>query len=228
VVDIKYPIHHFYHIYCGNNFTNQESTWTPIVEQHFSALKTSELINHLNTTYIGLVGLPHQREEVKQYLFQNEINYMIIGESDSGWEQITQDPLYNFSKTNNGYILYAHTKGGFNNTEQNIDWCKSMTHFNIIKWRDCVARLNQFDAVGCYWHDFSGQAPPHLGGPHIGQRWFAGTFWWSKLNRIRDIGHGPTHHTRWDAEVWIGQIPNISAYDLTGPETENDNAIITQ
>ena len=36
-----------------------------------------------------------------------------------------------------------------------------------------------------------------------------------KLNRIKDIGHGPTMNSRWDAEVWIGKVPEMSVYSLS-------------
>jgi len=223
-----YPIHHFYHIYCGFDYAGKEDSWKLPLENHLIALKQSGLNNYINTMHIGLVGNDNHRQHAKDFISQHEINFTVVAESINGFEQVTQDQLYNFAQTNNGYILYAHTKGSFNLNQQNIDWCKSMTYFNIIKWRDCVARLNQFDAVGCNWFDFSGQSPSHLGGPHVGQRWFAGTFWWSKLNRIRDIGRGPTHYTRWDAEVWIGQIPNIDSYNITGSETGYHNAVVTE
>lgn len=220
--------HHFYHIYCGTNAAGEERTWIPILELHIQSLQQSNLINHLNTIHIGLVGLPHQRQEVKEFLSEKGVLYTVVAESDRGWEQETQNKLYEFAQDNEGYVLYAHTKGGFNLTEQNINWRKSMTYFTIIQWEHCIEKLADVDAVGCYWFDFSGQSPPHLGGPHVGQRWFAGTFWWSKLNRIKDIGHGPTMQTRWDAEVWIGQIPGVQVYDPAGPETEHHNAIITE
>lgn len=221
-------MHHFYHIYCGSNASQKENDWIPIVQLHIESLKTSQLINKLDTIHIGLVGLPHQRQQVKDFLSENNISHTVVDEADHGWEQLTQNKLYEFAELNDGNILYAHTKGGFNVTEQNINWRKSMTYFNVIKWKDCIEKLSDVDAVGCHWHDFSGQSPPHLGGPHVGQRWFAGTFWWSKLNKIREIGHGPTMQTRWDAEVWIGQIPNISVYDITNNQGPYPNATITE
>ena len=220
--------HHFYHIYCGLNASQKENDWIPIVQLHIESLKTSQLINNLDTIHIGLIGLPHQRQQVKNFLSENNISYTVVDEANHGWEQLTQNKLYKFAQVNDGNILYAHTKGGFNVTEQNVNWRKSMTYFNVIKWKDCIEKLSDFDAVGCHWHDFSGQSPPHLGGPHVGQRWFAGTFWWSKLNKIREIGHGPTMQTRWDAEVWIGQIPNISVYDFTNNQGPYPDATVTE
>jgi hypothetical protein len=221
-------LHHFYHIYCGLDVERKEGSWKLPVETHVEALKKYKLTDYLSTMHVGLVGNDSHRQQVQDFLTEHEINFTIVSEAQSGWEQVTQNQLYEFAKSNDGYILYGHSKSSFNSTQQNIDWCKSMVYFNVVQWSDCIDRLTDYDAIGCYWFDFSGQAPPHLGGPHVGQRWFAGTYWWSKLNRIRDIGHGPTMHTRWDAEVWIGQIPGLLAYDLTGPETQHHNAIITE
>jgi len=221
-------IHHFYHIYCGFDYANREDSWKPSLSVHLKSLKEYGLTDHISTIHVGIVGNDNHRKHVQDFITEHEINFTVVAESTSGFEQVTQNELYKFAQTNDGYILYAHTKGSFNMNQQNSDWCKSMTYFNVVRWRDCVARLSKFDAVGCNWFDFSGQSPPHLGGPHVGQKWFAGTFWWSKLNRIRDIGHGPTMQTRWDAEVWIGQMPNISAYNITGPNTNYPNAVITE
>ena len=209
------PLHHFYHIYCGNNYAEQDGAWISPVTLHIEALKSSGLLNYINTVQIGLVGLHHQRDQAKQLLLDSGINHVVVVEAESGWEQVTQVPLYNFAQTNNGYVLYAHTKGSFNNTDQNIGWCKLMTDATVVNWRNCLEKLEHVDAVGRDWHDFSQQHGPHLGGPHVGQKWFAGTFWWAKLNRIKDIGHIPTMHTRWDAEVWIGQIPDITVHNIT-------------
>jgi hypothetical protein len=132
--------------------------------------------------------------------------------------------MYEFSQLNNGYVLYGHSKGSYNFNNQNRDWCKSMIYFNIVKWEDAVEKLNTNDAVGCYWFDFTGQVGP--GGPHTGQRWFAGTFWWSKLELIKTI-NPPTMFSRWDAEVWIGKIPNIKIYDITNSGGPHPGNIVT-
>jgi len=217
-------LYHFYHIYCGPNFIGQKDTWKESVGIHIDSIKNYGLIDKLKTIHIGLVGPEIDRNEVKIFLNEKGINYTIIDEKDHGWEQLTQNKMYEFSQLNNGYVLYGHSKGSYNFNNQNRDWCKSMIYFNIVKWEDAVEKLNTNDAVGCYWFDFTGQVGP--GGPHTGQRWFAGTFWWSKLELIKTI-NPPTMFSRWDAEVWIGKIPNIKIYDITNSGGPHPGNIVT-
>lgn len=209
----SYPVvHHFYHIYCGVDYAGREGSWIPAVDLHLNAIKEYGLVDHMSTMHVGLVGDDHHRIHAQQFIKDHGINFTVVSESVSGFEQVTQNQLYKFAQTNNGHVLYAHTKGSFNFNDMNNNWQKSMTYLNVVKWRECVDQLKNHDAVGAYWYDFSNDAARM--GPHTGQKWFAGTFWWANLNRIRDIGHGPTEYTRWDAEVWIGQIPDISIYNL--------------
>lgn len=221
-------LHHFYHIYCGIDCYGQMNSWRESVSIHMDAIQKHGLIHKLETIHIGLVGGPQERENVKEYLTSINIPFTIVAEQDSGFEQVTQDQLFNFAHENEGHVLYAHTKGSHNFTDQNRSWCKSMIYFNVVIWEEAIRQLKKVDAVGCHWHDFSNQYASHLGGPHTGQRWFAGTFWWSKLNRIRDIGHPPTNGSRWDAEVWIGQMPDITVYDFNRADGPYPGEIVTE
>jgi len=227
-VSHKTKIHHFYHIYCGANCYGQADTWKESVETHIGAIKSHGLINKLKTVHIGLVGGEQDRQNVKNFLTENNIPFTVVDEQNNGFEQVTQNHLYEFSQNNDGYVLYGHSKGSYNFTDQNRAWCKSMIYFNIIMWQEALRQLKNVDAVGCNWHDFSNQYAAHLGGPHTGQKWFAGTFWWSKLNRIKDIGHPPTNNSRWDAEVWIGQMPNITTYDFNSADGPYPGAVVTE
>ena len=222
------PMYHFYHIYCGPNYAGQENTWKESVGTHLKAFKDFGLHEHIPTIHVGFVGGQNNIDDAKNFIAEHDIDFNVVAESWTGFEQVTQVPLYEFAQDHDGYIFYGHTKGSFNFTDQNRAWCKSMIYFNIVRWENAILKLKDVDAVGCYWHDFTVNQSPHIGSPHTGQRWFAGTFWWSRLNRIRDIGHGPTMHTRWDAEVWIGQIPDIKIYDFNNMDGEFPNATITE
>ena len=217
-------IYHFYHIYCGPNSVGNRGAWKESVETHINALKEYKLLDRLKTIHIGLVGPEQDRIHCIEYLNSTGVNYTIIDQANNGWEQLTQNKLHDFAQSNDGYVLYAHSKGSYNFNNQNRDWCKSMIYFNIVKWEDAIEKLNSNDAVGCYWFDFTGQVGP--GGPHTNQRWFAGTFWWSKLELLRQIDP-PTMLSRWDAEVWVGKIPNIKVYDITNSGGPHPGNIVT-
>jgi hypothetical protein len=211
-------IHHFYHIYAADHGT----IWKPVVKFHIDMLKKHGLMKRLKTVHIGIIGAGSNRQEVLNYLRELDFPHTIVDESRSGWEQVTQNKLHDFAQLNDGYVLYAHTKGCANPSELSVNWRNAMTYHNIVKWKKAIKKLKNHDAVGCYWIDAStDDPPPSLGAPHLGQRWFAGTFWWSKLELIRQIPP-PQNASRWDAEVWIGKIPNIKVFDLAANSPAGD------
>jgi hypothetical protein len=205
--------YHFYHIYAGIDCEGNRETWKESIDLHFNCLVKSSLNEKFDSVRIGVVSNQNNFKDVENFLNKYPVKYEIVSKKNSGWEQVTQNPLYSFSQKNNGYVLYAHTKGSYNNTELNRNWRESMTYYNVLEWKKATKWLKKCDAVGCYRMDDSNNPSGRYGGPHSGQRWFAGTFWWSKLSYIRNLPP-PQNKTRWDAEVWIGSDPKVSMYDL--------------
>lgn len=199
-------LYHFYHIYADGD-------WYVPVSQHLTALKKWDLINNLSALKVGIVGTPENRTNVIQYL-TNKIIFDVVSEQDEGWEQATQIPLHAFSLINNGYILYAHSKGAANISKLNNFWRKSMTFYNVGQWQKAVEKLDEgFDAVGQHWM----YPPPYLP-DHEGTPFFGGTFWWTSLAHIRELGK-PTLENRHIAEDWIGQQhynKPMKCFDFTG------------
>ena len=192
-------IYHFYHLWLGG-------PWIEIFHNHLNTLKDYGLMDRINMLYIGLVGNVNERAVAKRFLNILQIKHIIIAEADSGYEQVTQNALYEFSKDNDGYVLYAHNKGSSSPSEINVAWRKSMTYHNIVLWQQAVSYLTMKDAVGCHWltpESYSNVFMPY----------FAGTFWWTHLSLIRTLGY-PDNNSRYDAEVWIGKYPNINVHDL--------------
>lgn len=109
------------------------------------------------------------------------------------------------------YALYIHQKGVRHmNTSSVHAWRRYMQYFNIERWRDCVARLDEgYDCVGVDWRD---------------DPWkhFSGNFWWARSSYIkklpswrrpkhvgyqRQFGHivyDPYEDYRMENELWIG------------------------
>lgn len=192
-------IYHFYHLWLGGS-------WIEILHSHITALNNHGLMNRLEMLYIGLVGSVNERAVAKRLLNVMGIKYTIIVEAEIGYEQVTQNALYEFSKNNDGYVLYAHNKGASDPSEINISWRKSMTYHNIVQWQNAISYLPTKDAVGCHWL-------AHEQYSVISTPYFAGTFWWTHLSIIRQLGY-PDNNSRYDAEVWIGKHPNINIHDL--------------
>lgn len=183
--------HHFYHIYA-------DGKWQEPVEEHIRALRYG-LHENLTTFAVGLVGSQENRNKVKAYMDSTGLKYTIAAEADSGWEQETQRPMWEFSKVNDGVILYAHTKGAYDNNEVNIRWRRSMTFWNIVRWADCVEKLKTHGSVGCHWIYPMISMPEHK----YGNPMYAGTFWWTHCEMMRNWMSPPLTH-RWEAEGYMG------------------------
>jgi hypothetical protein len=195
-------IHHFYHAYSKGN-------WQIPLEEHIRALKQYGLMKHLKSFNIGLVGPKETRKAVKSYLHRENVKFKVCTEVEDGWEQETMDALHAFSKKNDGYVVYAHTKNAVNINPLHVDWRKSMTYYTIVLWEQCVKNLNEgASAVGTHY----------LQGPQFTNKpsgFFGGTFWWTNLKYIRKF---PVceRNNRFDAEGWIGNLlPAVESYGET-------------
>lgn len=115
----------------------------------------------------------------------------------------TIDLLRQYAAMNDAHILYLHTKGVSHSKASIDDWRAAMLYWMVTRWRECVAKLEQYDAVG-YSHV---ETPiPH----------FQGNFWWTKAEHIRKLGNPqditfkPTVSNQSDrhkAEFWLLSRP---------------------
>jgi hypothetical protein len=177
-------INHFYHIYA-------DGQWQDPVDEHINALKEYELIDSINSFNIGMVGSETNRELVKHKLQEYDVDFSVVAEENSGWEQVTMNKLYEFSQTNEGLIFYAHTKGSHDPSQINLAWRKSMCYFNVVKWKDIPNYFQDYDVdtIGCHWCKNS---------------FWGGTYWWAQASYVSSLGY-PLNDDRWQAELWIGQ-----------------------
>lgn len=195
------PIYHFYHIWIGG-------LWQEIVTNHITYLKESKLIDRLDGFYIGLVGSETDRQTAKLYLDTKDIKYTVIAEADVGYEQVTINALYEFSRDHEGYVLYAHNKASWNKYYKGHMWRLSMSYYCIVKWRTAVNKLKDADIVGCHW------MVPNMYTTHkVTSPYFGGNFWWARLSHLQTLGYC-SDASRYDAESWIGTKHNIKVVDL--------------
>lgn len=185
-------IHHFYHIYA-------DGKWEEPVTEHVRALKMTGLIDNLTTFRVGLVGSLENRTAVANYLGSQEIRWGCIAAADSGWEAVTQQPMHDFSQSNNGLILYAHTKGAYDNNEVNRRWRRSMTWHNVIQWQKAIEKLKDHGSYGSHWiYPMISMVEHKVGNPM-----YAGTFFWTHCEMMRTWMRVPLTH-RHESEGWIG------------------------
>jgi hypothetical protein len=181
------PIHHYYHIYAAG-------AWQEPVREHIRALTESGLSRRESfSLHVGIVGREEDANAVRR-LLDDAVKWAEIGRSEEGWEQLTLGALARDSHSNDGLAVYAHTKGAHTPNRFNTDWRRRMTYFTITKWRDAVAALETHAAYGCHWMQLEGN-------------WlFGGNFWWTHMSHLR-LFPPPKLDTRWQAEEWIGQLP---------------------
>ena len=198
-------IFHFYHIYA-------DGAWQNIVEEHINVLRKTGLYEKLDYFGIGFVGSQENINIVKEFLSSLNVDYVSVFESDENygeqWEQETLDKLLEFSKENEGYILYAHTKGAANNFDFQNRWRKRMTLYNIVEWENATSALYDYDTAGCYL------CTPEKNGEHVKLPFYGGNFWWATTKFVSTLNY-PNRDNRWDAEAWIGLNPDINPYDLS-------------
>lgn len=192
-------LHHFYHIYA-------DGVWGEPLKEHFKALLDFGLYDQLSSLHLGFVGCRDNIERVKTYLRTLPIEFDVVAESQFGWEQETLIPLWEFTKSHEGYVSYAHTKGAAFQKDISAPWRRSMTWYNICQWQTPVSLLDQGKKiVGCHWID----AAISITNPSWGYSgMFGGTFWWTKCDLLRQ-NVCPTLRSRLDAEHWIGQLSEV-------------------
>lgn len=183
---------HFYHIYA-------DGAWQEPVSEHIRALKEYGLYEALTTLSIGFVGTRDNQLAAHQYIQSQGLIYTIADEQLTGWEQTTQIPMWEFSKTNDGLMLYAHTKGASNPSDVNVRWRRSMTWHNVCQWKFAVEKLQDHGSYGCHWIQPLLSMPEHKKGNWM----MAGTFWWTHCKILRTWMQPPLTH-RWEAEGYIG------------------------
>jgi hypothetical protein len=185
-------IAHFYHVYA-------DGKWKDPLTDHIDALKEYGLYDSLNSFNVGVVGSEENANEVYDYLDSRDIQYTKLDWQTQGWEQVTMRHIPEYAKNNNGFVMYAHTKGAHDPSPINISWRKSMTYYNIVNWKLPLELLAiGYDSVGCHW---------------CNNAFWGGTYWWASTNYIRRLSP-LLYDDRWDAEHWIGQAEEKRLYDM--------------
>jgi hypothetical protein len=205
-------LYNFYHIYAASN------NWREPVNDYAVALKKWGLYDNLTGLNIGIVGSQEQANEVTRFLNDQGINFNLVARENSGWEQVTQRQLKEFAASNDGYVLYSHSKGAANVSDTNTKWRRSMIYYNVGQWQEAVKALDEgYDCAGQHWMFPSHHSPEHKGWP-----FFGGTYWWTSLKFIRELPIPGLEH-RHIAEGWIGEnyySRPMKCFDFTGVKNE--------
>ena len=161
----------YYHISMMNN-------WEEAVKEQISLLVSSGLYDECESVSVGCNGLGIERlhELIAPY---RKIKIRVYEQSLNTFEfptlkLIEQDYHDEF------YGLYFHTKGvTFPNHSGGKYWRDYMNHFNIVKWRDAVGKLNDgYDTCGVKYLSDK-HFPAYI-------KHYSGNFFWFKSSYIRN------------------------------------------
>ena len=150
---------HYYHIAAVND-------WPRIVDEHFGALVDSGLYDELDVIGVGVIGTQRQRDKVAAWLIPFD-KATIVAEADEGWEQTTLTELWRTASIGAvGPVLYAHTKGVWNQSRDNEKWRAAMLRHLVTEWRRATALLEIAEVVGSHRLDdiWPYETPEEFGG----------------------------------------------------------------
>ena len=206
----------FSHAVCLNgdiSITKEQTSL--LMESHLFFESNCELNMMLHYNKEDFKWLTDTWPEVPGY-----VNYKVFDDSYRDWHEGTtihhiQELVH--STNEEFYVCYIHHKGI---SSGQSGWRKYMQYWNIEKWKECVAKLDEgYDLCGASFLD----NPPHP--------FYAGNFFWAKASYLRRCKRlkpppengfkpqfsGQPHH-RYDYECWHGS-GNPKAYDMhPGPE----------
>ena len=204
-------LYHFYHFHADGD-------WLEPASDHFRALQESGLLKALDGLYIGFIGNDTNISRAMDWLNGYNTPYTVVTRVLTGFEQETLDQVQQFAKDNDGHVLYGHTKGAGYPVSISMPWRKSMIWYTIMKWQECIEHLDEgYTTVGSHWYPTGG--PEHGGWP-----FWAGTYWWAKLQDLRLLDK-PSRASRYDAEHWIGELQQhmeIKQFDMNPNHISTD------
>ena len=193
----------YIHVACINH-------WSDVFSSLLERIKKSGLYDAVDEIRLGILGNIN--------LVVADPKLKIRGKSTdlSQYETFTLNLLRNDSLFEDFEVLYLHTKGVRKpgNLINIGSWTNYLSHFNIDRWSECCALLNENDCVGVNLLP----EPIH----------YSGNFWWSRASYIRTLKICVQDHF-YAPELWIGSGNGSKValwnskcphYEVPYPETE--------
>lgn len=192
----------------------QIGDWKKILAEQLSLVNRCGLADRCHRIFLGILG----GEKIKLH---SPFEVMYQRTDLSLYEYETLRMLREYSKTDEGLLWYAHTKGASKTQhewDKNQDYYKTrwgieslevlvrherewryyMQHFVFKKHTQCIEALNDHDVAGPSWRD---DDFPH----------FSGNFWWARSSYVRKLRspYALRRQYQWiddrvGAEAWIG------------------------
>ena len=165
---------------------NQQGDWKQVMSSQVTRLIKSGLFDDAVRVFCAVYGMDLSLSLPQKFSVIQKSN----DSTNPGYEFM--DVIQNFASNNDCYILNMSTLKseyfGRANYPHVQEWREYVEHFNISSWKECVSRLEHYDAVGVDWHPNDD-----------GTGGFDGNFWWSKSSYLSKLGK-----IDGDINQWIG------------------------
>lgn len=192
----------FYHLFIPEPM----ESWVWWIEEQMGLLQSTGLVDNAEvflctTLPLGMVNQKNNKtfdqmviEYIKDHFpFVNVLDVRGRHEEPNWFEGQTIKKLWDYCQTFDGYVFYFHNKGmssyGTHIPGGLSDWKRLMHYFNVEKWKDCIAKLDEgYDACGINLlkeenlnQDTFTEEQKFL------CNHFAGNFWWATAKHIRSL-----------------------------------------
>ena len=183
--------------------------WRDVVAEQLSMLARVGL-NEVRISHVGggRAWLVEEaaRRNIKATVFSSDPNIRL-------YETPAMLEIERLAKHGDRPILYMHTKGvSIPDDPNSVIWRRLMGRYTVCGWRENMAALAQYDAVGVNWR-------LDANGPH-----FSGNFWLARASWLRQLPpfaefNAQHQGSRFTCEWWIGATAGIRPKSLV---TAND------
>jgi len=190
----------FYHV-------GQFGNWQNLFHEQINSLVVSGLYQEADFIHIGING-----EEELPFTFPK---FVIKYNTNKATEADTLKSLHDFCKENLDYkVFYFHTKGATQeDTYKNFNvqkWRYYLEYFNVHKWKDCVAALENTDTAGVELIRKTGLINQDTGITEWEENHhYSGNYWWANAEYINRLDSNYLYlkdkgWERYRSEFWIG------------------------
>lgn len=166
--------------------------WKKVCAKNRDTIFKSGILEDKNCRSFTIVftGEKHFIAELKKIFNSNKIIFEYKGNDIKSHEYYGINKIKILACENkNDNMLYFHSKGVTRNSAAN-DWVEYLEYFNIINYKKCLEKLNNYDVVGT----------EYLSKPH---HHLSGNFWWATANHISQLIVPQIHSKRHNFEWFI-------------------------
>jgi hypothetical protein len=155
----------FYHICAIGDYEQ-------VVKEQINLIISSGLINIIDKLYYGILG---EVENIDHIIQHSKIEKLYHNKDIRLYEIPTINKLYEFSLTNDAYVLYIHSKGVTNKLYNGINgqyyWRQLMNYYNIEKYNICINLLKKYNTCGINLNNAN----------------YSGNFWWATTDYLKTL-----------------------------------------